>query len=257
MLIGIGNNIGGSIVAAGELGDLSTVLAGADFDFRASQYSSGQTWENAIAGKPSVTLGGSDVVGGDDPTFATDKFTFDGGDFFDCADFTGTIVEDWHKSTNTGWTFIVAGKFPSSGTTWFAGNTAGGGDKNGVYLFKDTGNRLQIQLVSTSGNVNYTSSANTITPAVEALLIVSVNPSTGGIRYWFNSATKTAASVSWTTNTGAATGEISFAGVDGGVVKTANGTEIRAFGLGSGFIDNEEAADIISYYEADTGLTYI
>lgn len=254
----ISSKIGLSIGGGGESASLDTVWSGAQFDFRATQYSSGQIWTNQITGTGiDATLGANDSVATDDPTFSTDKFTVDGGDFFNTSSFAGTIVEDWHKSANTGWTFIVAGKFPTAGTIWFTGNTVGGGANNGVYIYKDASERIRFSTTN-SGAVNgvYTGAIGSVPNDVELLFILSVNNSSGSIRYWSNSRTKVSDTYSISTATGTATGTLSFAGVDGGAVKSATGAEFRAFALGSGFIDDAEAADIIDFYNEDLGITY-
>lgn len=250
-----------------SLGGLVGLPSSAVFDVDATQAASyggsGQTWANLVADTThDWRLGASSSPSTDDPTFTGSAgspsayFALDGGDWFTLASGTNTtFIEALHKTTGgTDWWLAIAGQFVSSASIQGFFGTSNATTVRGVYVATNASNQIQTAVRGDTANVITSAAAlPALTNGEDFLYIVSIGSS--GVRQWLDSRTKIEASFTKNTSTGAAGGAVSLGARMGGS-RMVNGTRIYACSMGNAYIDDAQAAQIISTYNARHGRTY-
>lgn len=225
---------------------MDSVSPNALADLDATFYDGTQTWADAMDGTAfDMYLGATSAVETSDTTFATDKFTFDGNDFFKLVAVTNPdLYRDMHKTTGGApATITIAFKTPASLANIVLFSTATNTASNGMdfLLLSSGGMRLRQFNGSTTSNNNFGSWAvNT------SYVVTLAFDFTGGtFKYSINARTFT----STTLSSGASTTDASFTmrigGNNVGSLLPTSGTELFGFYPFSGLLTDGELSTAI------------
>lgn len=236
-----------------------------------SSYNGGQLWKNIIAAPADgaaknaydFNLGANATVTTDDPTHTGGAgnpaayFALDGGDYFSLA---GNVTDTPFLNTvhqKLDHTVIMAVNFPASTAadiglfstcnTYDAANV--GISYYGGYSFCFYRQRTAAGLVSASSGVI---SANNI----PAIMMFSYDSVAGTVTRWVNTATGTSVSMAYNVTAAAWAGVKPTIGAIGTASKMPSGSRVYSCAMLNKAISNDEAAQIISFYNNRHGRVY-
>lgn len=267
MLVSIGRGI--SPLSKFNFNSLKDLLPSAVFDVdatkSASYAGSGQVWANLVPTPADgsaqtdydMYLGATSAATTDDPTFngtADDMgayFSTDGNDLFTLkSGINPAFIKSLHKTTG-GSDFTIAVAYRPVDVTLtvllVATNTSSA--TNGIEFNQISSEK--ITLTQGNGTASVISTANQIvTPATDSVIIVSYRASDGKTRIWKNSSTKTEETMTFGTTTTDPTSSLRF------FRNYPAGGRVYAVSMFNTFIDDGEAATILSAYKTRHGRNY-
>jgi len=266
--VSAGVTIGNSLLAV-----LSSAIIDADATMNTSYDGSSQTWVNIVPtpadGSASTDydfrLGDSSLPSTDDPTFIgtagspSAYFSLDGGDEFTLNSATNTAFLDaLHKTTggtNFWLAFVV--NLPDLATASVGLSTKTTSSTIGFNVQFAASEHVRFQQTGDATLTTTTSSSDhpALTIGTPTLIIASY--SGGTLRSWVNSGTKVERAMAFNVTVSNASGYLSIGSqASGGSSKLPNETRIYAVSMGNGYIDDAQAALIISTYNSRHGRTY-
>lgn len=269
--------IGGKLcvtTASASVPNMQTVVASAVADLDAtiaSSYTSGQTFANLVTAPADGAaqtaydfwLGTNNGSAANDPTFATDKFTLDGGDWFTIKANT-TLVNNLHKTTGgSPHTFFIAGKFTARGVAMNGQAIYGDGGrdaaKHGTAVgngYFGTANTYQRNSAGGSFSTSDTQGGAAFADDTYKVLAFTYDPSTRATKAYINSATPYTSTVAFYASTTDASDALQVGAAGAANSPLYNGTEIKAFGMCNAIISDAEFTAIRNEYIARHGAIY-
>ena len=269
---------GGLLASSGSTSPfLDGVLTGVEFEldgYVAASYTSGQTWNTlpvpasgATQSKYNFNLGASTGSSTDDPSFASNTFTTDGGDHMSIADaaaIPSPLLDIATTSSGVGTFFFVLdigstlanndyffGVGFSTASVFALGTTAAG-ELRVLHLSADGGGTTILNVAGQfSTNTTYLVGVS-----------VDLTATTNNVRVWANTLTKTQVSQTFGATTTAATGNATLFArpSSAGTAITQgmpNGTGLKYVAFKTGAIDDAEFALFDEYISAKHGVDYI
>lgn len=224
--------------SGGGFTPLGNIVASCVFDLAADQYVSGQTFANQETTPADGTsqtnsdcwFGADGSSSTDDPTFATDKFTFDGGDLFTFKSGGGGTLAGMHrtdvsKPATFGIHFKTAGTL---GTSYLLSTLLSGSVQGLRVRINTDGSVSMIQEGTGAQSNDEILAASTFATSTEYVLLVGFNTnSTGSEFVALNADTGSAWSASYTPDTtNADVSDTMNIGSVGGAAALPNGFEI-------------------------------
>lgn len=244
-----------------------------DATIAASYGGSGQVWANLVAapadgsakGAYDFHLGATSGASTDDPTFtgsagnAAAYFLLDGGDCFGLKSASNTaFLNAIHKTTGGSAFWLAMALYMADQTaTSVALSTKTASNTLGFNLQLSTTEQVRFQQTGDATATTTTSATDhaAISVGTHALIIASY--SGGTLRSWVNSGTKVQRAMSFNSTSAAASGYLTIGGQGAtGGSRLSNGTRIYAVAMGNAYIDDAQAAQIISTYNTRHSRTY-
>lgn len=265
MGLGLGLTRRAPVAGGGGASYLDSVVASVCCDLDGAFYTSGQTWENQIESPADGAaqtdydfyLGADGSASTDDPTFDTDKFTFDGGDHFQIVSGNTPLLDDWHhNASGSDWWIAMAFQLNSvTGQQFLFATNYGAVAADGAHI-RANGTDVRLVLNDDGTIDNQVIESAALSTGTDYLLIVSADKSTGSVRSWLN--TTTASSHTYTFQTaGSASHAAARIGKDtNNTNPIANGGIAYHFSAGNEYLDNTKAAAIFAHLEARHGRDY-
>jgi len=264
----------GGVGGAPAVPNMQTVVASAVADLDATiveSYTSGQTFANLVTAPADGTaqtaydfwLGTDSGSAANDPTFATNKFTLDGGDWFTIKANT-TLINDLHKTTGgLPHTFFIAGKFTARGGAAVGQAIYGTGGrssaKHGTAVgngFFGTANNYQRNCSGAVFVDSDTQGGADFADGTFKVLAFTFNPTTRATKAYINSATPYTSSVNTYTSSTNASDALQVGAGGAADSPLTSGAEIKAFGMCNAVISDAEFTAIRNEYIARHGAIY-
>lgn len=264
----------GGVGGAPAVPNMQTVVASAVADLDATiveSYTSGQTFANLVTAPADGTaqtaydfwLGTDSGSAANDPTFATNKFTLDGGDWFTIKANT-TLINDLHKTTGgLPHTFFIAGKFTARGGLAVGQAIYGTGGrssaKHGTAVgngFFGTANNYQRNCSGAVFVDSDTQGGADFADGTFKVLAFTFNPTTRATKAYINSATPYTSSVNIYTSSTNASDALQVGAGGAADSPLTSGAEIKAFGMCNAVISDAEFTAIRNEYIARHGAIY-
>ena len=276
MLITLGRGLS-QTARANNTKSLRDVVSSAVFDVdatKASSYAgSGQVWTNLIASPADGSaktaydfyLGAGVSASTDDPTFTgtagspSAYFLLDGGDCFSLKSGANTaFLNALHKTTGGQDFWLAMALYVADQTaTSVALSTKTASSTLGFNVQISSAEQVRFQQTGDATLTTTTSSADHPAVSIGTNTVIIASYSSGTLRSWVNSSTKVQRAMTFNTTSAAASGFLTIGGQgNAGSSKLANGTRIYAVAMGNAYIDDAQAATIISTYNTRHGRTY-
>jgi len=261
------------IVPAPATPNMQTVVASAVADLDATiaaSYASGQTVANLVTAPADgevqsaydFWLGTDSGSAANDPTFATDKFTLDGGDWFTIKANT-TLIKDLHKTTGgAAHTFFIAGKFTARGVAINGQAIYGTGGRNAAKHgtavgngFFGTANTYQRNN-SGAAVASDTQGGSAFADGTYKVLAFTYEPSTKATKAYINSATPYTSTVGFYNSTTDASDALQVGAAGSGESPLYAAAEIKGWGMCNAVISDADFTAIRNEYITRHGAIY-
>lgn len=174
----------------------------------ANEYTSGQTWSNTGSAGTSCDsyIGKDGTADATDPTFSTDEFQLDGGDYFQFINTTCTTTNNAHMtggaSSGPKWLAFAFQLGAINANIAFYGNSSGGAVEGIRTLMNATEN---LRFLQGDGTVAYNQVIvpdGTWAATTDYLFILTLDStSTGSEKYWINTTTGSSWAAAYTPGT--------------------------------------------------------
>lgn len=259
-------------------GVLDSVVFELDATVSDSYSGSGETWSNLTSSPADGSaqtdndfyLGGAATTDGDEPTFDTDKFTVDGGDFFsivesDPANIAPSLLNITNTTSSQFYFFTVLhiGATLNNNDYFFGSGTSNPGDTVMAIGVQSNGDLRLLTVNDTDPAIFTIASAGALSINTTHIIGVSVDmtSTTNNVRSWVNSTTSSVSSLASSANTEATNGGAMLMARPASTTTTSNqnmssGDWMRWALFGNEFIDDTQAASIISHIETRHSVDY-
>jgi len=233
----------------------------------ASYPGSGQTWANTrerpADGSAKTAydfwIGQNNTANTDDPTFSTNKFTLDGGDFAEIKANTAFFNNMMRSDLTNAWWCVTALRYASVSMAQTFYGTTNGSNVAGWRVDCNNSTNPTLRLTRSDGTQNLTTNLQTIGAfvGVPMLHVLTWDNGTRNFKSAINSRIFTtngtaAALPSITPNNG----KFNFGGANHGTQKLGNGCELYGMAMGIGNLTNLDLTAMVNYYNALHGRTY-
>jgi len=206
-------------------------------------------------------LGADDSSSTDDPTFSTNKFTFDGGDYFNFKTLPD-FFKNLHAQDGSNWWFAIAFKTATADATWSIAGQNGGQAGGGLGIYHSGAGDGRLTLLTNNAADTTTRSAilgseGRFSNTTEHLLIITadVSETTSNVKSKVDSAA--IATNDLTFQNEGETSNLGFylCGLAAGFHFTS-GMEFYGAAWGNEFASDADIADIKTWMEDITGKTF-
>lgn len=265
-------NFGKSVVTPSGPALLSSVIPSACADLDAAiGYTSGETWANMLPapadGQAQTAydfwLGTDGTADAANPTYASGKFTLDGGDWFTLKGGNTPILKSAHKTTGGNpITIILCGKFIGPKANPGAGNGIfgnGGHDPVKHGIAGTNGNFFETDanyFLTTGGSYVSGSGLSQAFDNGNHCIAMCYDPSTRTYTHYNNNSGQLAATLSVYTSTTDAVDAFQVGACGVGDYPSLAGTEIRAIGICNTVITLSEFNAAKALYNSRHGAIY-
>lgn len=230
----------------------------------ASYPGTGTTWANLVAAPPDgsaktdwdqgFTSGSAPVFTGTAGSQAA-YMAFSGTQFFTGLHTMPGFFNTAYFSSggSAGWVAFTGNSPASSNDSWI---DARNGTNNGL-AFNMTGGGVNMRMQQSHGGSTTSLTNAGVTASTDFVYIISWPANGGTVNYWYNTRTKTTATLTFGTTTTSISASTLFIGQSStGAARLANGTKLYSASAGNVQIDDADAGKIIDVYNARQGKTY-